>query len=160
MRFVNEAVDLPYQKDSITAELVRHHADSLVRTSSKVSASFGEDVRNWEREILERFKNGPVPNRLRYHLHVLDLDGVMFLFSDGEPFCEYQMDIRKDFPDGRSSSPATQTGRIPIFRPKEPTRCARVMNMRPSRCTSTSRPRTLSPVPLRQSIWQESKDHR
>lgn len=99
MRFVNEAVDLPYQKDSITAELVRHHADSLVRTSSKVSASFGEDVRNWEREILERFRNGPVPNRLRYHLHVLDLDGVMFLFSDGEPFCEYQMDIRKDFPD-------------------------------------------------------------
>lgn len=99
MRFVNEAVDLPYQKDSITAELVRHHADSLVRTSSKVSASFGEDVRNWEREILERFRNGPAPNRLRYHLHVLDLDGVMFLFSDGEPFCEYQMDIRKDFPD-------------------------------------------------------------
>lgn len=98
LRLVSETVDLPYQKDTITADLIRHHSDSLVRTSSKVSASFGEDVRNWEKEILERFGKGPVPNRLRYNLHIVDLDGVLFLFSDGEPFCEYQMDVRKDYP--------------------------------------------------------------
>lgn len=65
MRFVNEAVDLPYPQDSITAELVRHHADSLVRTSSKVSASFGEDVetgnaRFWKGSGTVRFQTGYV----------------------------------------------------------------------------------------------------
>lgn len=81
LRLVNEAIDLPYKADQITPELVRRHADSLVRTSSKVSASFGEDVRNWESEILDRFKSGPVPNRLRYNVHVVDLDGVLFFFQ-------------------------------------------------------------------------------
>ena len=99
LRLVNEAIDLPYKADQITPELVRRHADSLVRTSSKVSASFGEDVRNWESEILDRFKSGPVPNRLRYNVHVVDLDGVLFFFSDGEPFCEYQTEAREYFPD-------------------------------------------------------------
>ena len=33
------------------------------------------------------------------HLHGLDVDGVIFFFSDGEPFCEYQMEARKAFPD-------------------------------------------------------------
>ncbi len=99
LRLINEKVDLPYQKDEIRAEDVRHHADSLARCSSAVSASFGDDVRRWEAEILERFKAGPVPCRLRYSLHVVDLDGVLFFFSDGEPFCEYQMAARESFPD-------------------------------------------------------------
>lgn len=99
MRLVNETIDLPYKADQITPELVRRHADSLVRTSSKVSASFGEDVRNWESEILDRFKSGQVPNKLRYNVHVVDLDGVLFFFSDGEPFCEYQTEAREYFPD-------------------------------------------------------------
>ncbi len=99
LRLINEKVDLPYQKDEIRAEDVRHHADSLARCSSAVSSSFGDDVRRWEAEILERFKAGPVPGKLRYSLHVVDLDGVLFFFSDGEPFCEYQMAARESFPD-------------------------------------------------------------
>ncbi len=98
LRLVNETVDLPYQKDEITADDVRHHADSLARCSSAVSSSFADDVRRWEGEILERFKAGPVPSKLRYHLHVVDLDGVLFFFSDGEPFCEYQISAREAFP--------------------------------------------------------------
>lgn len=99
LRIVNENVDLPYQIDSVTPEAVMRHADSLVNLKVKVSDTFAEDVRGWENEILARFKEGPVPSKLRYHLHALDVDGVLFFFSDGEPFCEYQMDARKEFPD-------------------------------------------------------------
>ena len=99
LRIVNETVDLPYLKDEITADDVRAHADSLANLSSSVSQTFGDDVRRWEAEILSRFDNGPVPSKLRYSLHVVDIDGVLFLFSDGEPFCEYQMGAREAFPD-------------------------------------------------------------
>lgn len=99
LRLVNNTVDLPYQIETVTPEAVRHHADSLAGTGSKVSASFAEDVRGWEAEILARFEEGEVPSKLRYHLHGLDVDGILFFFSDGEPFCEYQMEARAAFPD-------------------------------------------------------------
>lgn len=98
LRFVNEYVDLPYQIDSVTPEAVMRHADSLANLKVKVSDTFADDVRGWENEILERFKKGPVQSKLRYHLHALDVDGIIFFFSDGEPFCEYQMEARKEFP--------------------------------------------------------------
>ncbi len=99
LRLVDETVDLPYQKAVVTADDVRRHADSLARCSSSVSSSFADDVRRWEGEILDRFKEGPMPSKLRYNLHVVDLDGILFFFSDGEPFCEYQTAAREAFPD-------------------------------------------------------------
>ena len=98
LSLVNETVDLPYRIDSVTPAAVMHHADSLAATASSVSPTFAEDVRGWEKEILDRFKNGTVSSKLRYHLHVADVNGVLFFFSDGEPFCEYQMNTRKAFP--------------------------------------------------------------
>lgn len=99
LRLVNETVDLPYQIDVITPEAVKRHADSLAAAAKTVFPRFADDVRGWEEEILARFDNGPVPSKLRYHLHALNLDGVVFFFSDGEPFCEYQMEARAAFPD-------------------------------------------------------------
>ena len=99
LRLVNETVDLPYQIDVVTPEAVRHHADSLVKAAKTVFPRFADDVRGWEEEILERFEAGPVPSKLRYHLHGVDVDGVIFFFSDGEPFCEYQMEARAAFPE-------------------------------------------------------------
>jgi hypothetical protein len=99
LRLVNETVDLPYQIDVVTPEAVIAHADSLAASARTVFPRFADDVMGWKEEILERFQAGPVPSRLRYHLHGLDVDGVIFFFSDGEPFCEYQMEARKAFPD-------------------------------------------------------------
>lgn len=97
--FVNKTVDLPYRIDVITPDAIRHHADSLAATGSMVSATFADDVRAWEKEILARFETGTVPNKLRYHLHAVNLRGIIFFFSDGEPFCEYQQIARAVFPD-------------------------------------------------------------
>ena len=99
LRLVNETVDLPYQIDVVTPEAVIAHADSLSASARTVFPRFADDVMGWKEEILERFKEGPVPSKLRYHLHGVDLDGVIFFFSDGEPFCEYQMEARAAFPD-------------------------------------------------------------
>ena len=139
LRLVNEAIDLPYKADQITPELVRRHADSLVRTSSKVSASFGEDVRNWESEILDRFKSGPVPNRLRYNVHVVDLDGVLFFSAMVSRSASIRQKPENIFRTRLSSSPAIPMGRIHIFLRNGPTRCGKDMNTKPSRCTSISR---------------------
>ena len=99
LRLVNETVDLPYQIDVVTPEAVMRHADSLAASARTVFPRFADDVRGWEAEILSRFEAGPVPSKLRYHLHGVDVDGVIFFFSDGEPFCEYQMEARAAFPD-------------------------------------------------------------
>lgn len=99
LRLMNETVDLPYQIDVITPEAVIAHADSLAASARTVFPRFADDVMGWKEEILERFEEGPVPSKLRYHLHGVDLDGVIFFFSDGEPFCEYQMEARAAFPD-------------------------------------------------------------
>lgn len=99
LRLKNETVDLPYQIDVITPEAVIAHADSLAASARTVFPRFADDVMGWKEEILERFEEGPVPSKLRYYLHGVDLDGVIFFFSDGEPFCEYQMEARAAFPD-------------------------------------------------------------
>ena len=99
LRLVNDTVDLPYQIAEVTPEAVIRHADSLAATARTTFPRFADDVMRWKDEILERFEEGPVPSKLRYHLHGLDVDGVIFFFSDGEPFCEYQMEARKAFPD-------------------------------------------------------------
>ena len=99
LRLVNETVDLPYQIDVVTPEAVIAHADSLAASARTVFPRFADDVMGWKEEILERFEEGPVASKLRYHLHGVDLDGVIFFFSDGEPFCEYQMEARAAFPD-------------------------------------------------------------
>lgn len=99
LRLVNETVDLPYQIDVVTLEAVIAHADSLAASARTVFPRFADDVMGWKAEILRRFEDGPVASKLRYHLHGVDLDGIIFFFSDGEPFCEYQMEARAAFPD-------------------------------------------------------------
>ena len=98
LRLVNNTVDLPYQIDKVTPEAVIRHADSLAASAKTSFPRFAHDVMGWKEEILERFRAGEVPSKLRYHLHGVNLDGVVFFFSDGEPFCEYQMEARDAFP--------------------------------------------------------------
>ena len=83
----------------MTPEAFIRHADSLSASARTSFPRYADDVMRWKDEILERFEEGPVPSKLRYHLHGLDVDGVIFFFSDGESFCEYQMEARKAFPD-------------------------------------------------------------
>lgn len=98
LKIATGKAELPYLIDEITPEAVKAHADALVRESTNFPR-FASDVRGWEAEILERFKTGEVKNRLDFNMTALNLDGVLFFFTQGEPFCEYQTATRAAFPD-------------------------------------------------------------
>lgn len=97
LKFATGKAELPYLIDEITPEAVKAHADELVSKSTEFPR-FADDVRGWEAEILKRFENGPVANKLTFNMEALNIDGVILFFSQGEPFCEYQTAARKAFP--------------------------------------------------------------
>lgn len=99
LRYNTGMAELPYSIEEVTPEAVKAHADDLVENMQTVFPRFARDVRGWEAEILERFENGPVKSRLDFNMAALNLDGVLFFFTQGEPFCEYQMEARKAFPE-------------------------------------------------------------
>ena len=98
LRFARGKAELPYSIEEVTPEAVKAHADDLVENMKTVFPRFARDVRGWEEEILERFENGPVKSKLDFDMAALNLDGVLFFFTQGEPFCEYQMEAREAFP--------------------------------------------------------------
>lgn len=99
MKLARQEVFLPYRIGRITPEAVKAHADSIAKWGGTVSPTWAGDVRNWEAEILARFDRGPLPDNLTFRLHALNVGGVVFFFSQGEPFVEYQMEAREAFPD-------------------------------------------------------------
>ena len=99
LKFDTGLAQLPYLIDEITPAAVRAHADSIAVAYKTEFPRFAEDVRGWEAEILSRFDKGPVANKLDFHMEALNLDGVIFFFTQGEPFCEYQMTERAIHPD-------------------------------------------------------------
>ena len=98
LKIATGKAELPYLIDEVTPEAVKAHADSLVKASTNFPR-FAQDVRGWEAEILERFQKGTVKNRLDFNMTALNIDGILFFFTQGEPFCEYQMATRAFFPD-------------------------------------------------------------
>lgn len=98
LKFATGVAELPYSIDNVTPEAVKAHADDLVENMKTVFPRFARDVRGWEAEILKRFEKGPVKSKLDFNMAALNLDGVLFFFTQGEPFCEYQMEAREDFP--------------------------------------------------------------
>lgn len=98
MRLAHTVALLPYKVEHITPEAVKAHADSIVKWGVTVSPTWAEDVRGWETQILSRFEQGPIPEKLAFNLHALALGDVIFFFTQGEPFVEYQLETRAAFP--------------------------------------------------------------
>ena len=99
LAFASGCAALPFRIPVVTPEAVAAHADSLAKSVGTEFPRFAEDVRGWEKEILARFETGAVKNTLDFEMAAVNIDGVILFFSQGEPFCEYQMDARAAFPD-------------------------------------------------------------
>ena len=99
LAFASRHAALPFSIPEVTPDAVRAHADSLAGSAETDFPRFAEDVRGWEKEILARFETGTVENSLDFEMAAVNIDGVIFFFSQGEPFCEYQMAARATFPD-------------------------------------------------------------
>lgn len=90
---------LPYAVPEVTKEAVHRLADSIAVSYKTEFPRFADDVRGWEEQMIAEWDNpGKNYKSLDYHMTALNLDGVLFFFTQGEPFCEYQMDARKAFP--------------------------------------------------------------
>lgn len=95
----NNVSHLPYAIPEVTKDAVHRLADSISVSYRTEFPRFAEDVRGWEEQIIAEWDNpGKNYKSLDYHMTALSVDGVLFFFTQGEPFCEYQMDARKAFP--------------------------------------------------------------
>lgn len=97
-KVVNDTVALPYRIAEVTPEAVIAHAEEISAWDKTVSASWKDDVEGWKELILSRFKDGEVKSALDFTMGAVNINGVIFFFTQGEPFCEYQMNARSKFP--------------------------------------------------------------
>ena len=57
-----------------------------------------KDVERWKKQILDEWGlPGKNYKSLDFDMTALNVNGVVFFFSQGEPFCEYQMEARSAF---------------------------------------------------------------
>ena len=91
-------VGLPYAAQEITPQLIRSHADSLSRVTTEFP-DFAQDVRAWEGRVLEKIEAGGLENKLSFNITAVNIGGLIFFFTQGEPFCEYQVALREAFPE-------------------------------------------------------------
>ena len=97
-KVANDTVALPYRIAEVTPEAVIAHAEEISAWDKTVSASWKDDVQGWKELILSRFKDGEVKSALDFTMGAVNINGVIFFFTQGEPFCEYQMNTRSKFP--------------------------------------------------------------
>ena len=97
-KVVNDTVALPFRIAEITPEAVEAHAAEISSWDKTVSATWKDDVQGWKELILSRFPQGKVHNSLDFTMGAVNVNGIIFFFTQGEPFCEYQMGARSHFP--------------------------------------------------------------
>ena len=97
-KLVSKEIHLPFAADTITVDLVKKHVAEIVQWTS-VSHTWPKDVKNWEKYTIEDIEAGLVKNYLPFNIHALNLGGVVFFLTQGEPFMEYQTVLRDAFPD-------------------------------------------------------------
>ena len=95
---LNREVRLPFAIEKVTAEAVNAHADEIKRQTG-VSGTWPNDVEGWRKLILERIANGEVKDYLPFEIAAVNAGGLVLLFSQGEPFNEYQTFARESLPE-------------------------------------------------------------
>ena len=101
LKVVNDTVGLPFRIAEVTPEAVEAHAAELIRKwggELSLNWSWNQDVEGWKNLILSRFAEGKVKNTLDFTMGAVNINGVIFFFTQGEPFCEYQTAARSHFP--------------------------------------------------------------
>jgi len=93
----NEEVRLPFRIPQITKEDIQAHVDEIFQWN--VSGTWKNDVLNWQKEILGKMANGEVKNYLPFQIACVRAGGLLFFFTQGEPFNEYQTALRESNPD-------------------------------------------------------------
>ena len=96
LRVLNAEVPLPFRIPEITEEAVNTHADEILQWN--VSSTWKKDVVEWRKEILEKIAHGEVKNHLPFQISCVRVGELLFFFTQGEPFNEYQTILRESKP--------------------------------------------------------------
>lgn len=90
---------LPYRIPEVTINDVRALGDSLIASSVTSFPRFADDVRGWVEQMSSEMTPETKITSLDFNMAALNAGGLVFFFTQGEPFCEYQMAARAAFPD-------------------------------------------------------------
>lgn len=91
----SKVVKLPFEIEKITKEAVKNHAEEIMNWD--MFPTWRSDVENWCQEICDKIDRGDVQNYLPIQINAVKIGGLIMLFSQGEPFNEYQINLRKKF---------------------------------------------------------------
>ena len=97
LRIRNTEVQLPFRIPEITEEAINAHVDEILQWT--VSGTWKRDVVVWQKEILDRIARGEVKNYLPFQIAAVRIGGLLFFFTQGEPFNEYQTILRESNPE-------------------------------------------------------------
>lgn len=93
LKISNKEVRLPFRIETVTADAINAHVDEILKW--KVSETWENNVKGWQKEILDRISTGEVKNYLPFKIAGVNAGSLILLFSQGEPFNEYQSNLRK-----------------------------------------------------------------
>lgn len=99
LNIVSSVAHLPYSIPEVRVADVHALADKMVSEYKTVFPRFAENVRAWEEQMTIGVNPELAVSSLDYNVHAVNIDGVLFYFTQGEPFCEYQMEAKASFPD-------------------------------------------------------------
>lgn len=87
---------LPFRVGHITADTITNFAQSILDNPVEVSSTWREDVASWCRQMVRRYHEGKIKDYLQVQIAGVNIGGFPILFTQGEPFNEYDVQLRKE----------------------------------------------------------------
>lgn len=98
LRLTSGVTSLPYRRPEVTVKDIQALGDSLVVAYADCFPRFADDVKGWVEQMTEEIGDKVITS-LDFNMSALNLGGLLMFFTQGEPFCEYQMAARAAFPE-------------------------------------------------------------
>lgn len=86
---------LPFRVEHIDKDTILNFAQSILNNPVEVSPTWKQDVRGWYRQMLREYDEGLVKDYLPVRIAGVNIGGFPILFTQGEPFNEYDVQLRK-----------------------------------------------------------------
>ena len=87
---------LPFRINHITPDSIMRFAQSIIDNPVEVSPTWKRDVLNWSHQMVERYKLGKIHDYLPVEIAAVNIGGFPILFTQGEPFNEYDVQLRRE----------------------------------------------------------------
>lgn len=89
-------IHLPFRVDHIDKDVICNFAQSILNSPVDVSPTWKDDVKGWCKQMLRKYDEGLIKDYLPVLVAGVNIGGFPILFTQGEPFNEYDVQLRKD----------------------------------------------------------------